>query len=93
MSVGPLRLVFSFIFIQAACLLHTAKPYRGVNFLYQCFLSAAYLDATKLFQSWISEVLQPGATTRITLARYLQLHDWDPVCDHAPQIKIIVKEY
>ena len=48
----------SFIFNQAACLLHPTKPYRGINFPYQHFLSAAYLDATELFQSWISEVLQ-----------------------------------
>ena len=50
-SVGPLRLMFSFIFNQAACLLHPMKPYRGFNFPYQRFLSAPYLDATELFQS------------------------------------------
>ena len=39
MSVHPMRLVFSFIFNQAACLLlHATKPYRGVNFPYQHFL-------------------------------------------------------
>ena len=58
-SVSPLDLVFSFIFHQAACLLHhPMKSYQGVNFPYQRFLSAAYLDATELFQSWISEALQ-----------------------------------
>ena len=58
-SVDPLHLVFSFIFNQAACLLHPTKPYRGVNFLYQHILSATYyIDATELFQSWISEALQ-----------------------------------
>ena len=30
-SVGPLCFVFSFIFNQAACLLHPTKPYGGVN--------------------------------------------------------------
>ena len=49
----------NFIFNQAACLLlHPTKPYRGVNFPYQHFLSAVHLDATELFQSWISEALQ-----------------------------------
>ena len=58
-SIGPLHLSFSFIFNQAACLLlHSMKPYQGINFPYQHFLSAAYLDAAELFQSWISEVLQ-----------------------------------
>ena len=57
MSVGPLRLVISFIFNQAACLLlHPTKPFQGVNFLHHHFLLAAYLDATELFQSWISSV-------------------------------------
>ena len=55
-SVGPLHLVFSFIFNQAACLiLHPMKPYRGANFPYQRFLSAAYLDAIELFESWIQK--------------------------------------
>ena len=53
-----LCLVFSYIFNQAACLLHPMKPYHGNDFPYQHFLSAAYLDVTELFQSWISEVLQ-----------------------------------
>ena len=51
---------------------------RCVNFLYPRFHSAAYLDATELFQSWISEAFQP---IRGILARYLQLCNWDPVCD------------
>ena len=81
-SVGPLHLVFSFIFNQAACLLlHPTKPYRGVNFSYQRFLSGAYIDATELFQSWVSEALQSRRYYMSYLARYLQLHDWDPVRD------------
>ena len=36
-NVRPVRLVFSFIFNQAACLLHPAKPYRGINFPYNTF--------------------------------------------------------
>ena len=60
MSVGPLCLVFSFMFSQATCLfLHPTKPYQGINFLYQRFLSAAYLDTTELFLSmhaWSSRV-------------------------------------
>ena len=83
-------LVFSFIFNQAACLLlHPTKPYRGVNFPYQRFLSAAYLDATELFQKRFS----PGATMRGTLARYLQLYDWNPVRNRfatTHQIKIYI---
>ena len=59
MSVGPLCLVISFIFNQAACLLlYPTKLYQDINFPYQHFLSAEYLDATELFQSWISEALQ-----------------------------------
>ena len=57
-SVGSLCLVFSFIFNQVACFLHPTKPYQGVNFPYQHFLSAAYLDTMELFQSWISGALQ-----------------------------------
>ena len=37
-NASPLRLIFSFIFNQAACLLHPTKPYRGVNFPHQHFL-------------------------------------------------------
>ena len=45
-----------FLFNQAgSLLLHPTKPYRGINFLYQHFLSEEYLDATELFQRWISE--------------------------------------
>ena len=76
-SVGPLRLVFSFISNQAACLLllHPVKPYRGVNVPYQHFISVAYLDVTELFQSWLLKHFSPGATIRgMVLARYLQLH-------------------
>ena len=52
MRVGPLRLFFYFIFSQAACLLlHPTKPYGSINFPYQHFLSAVYLDATELFQA------------------------------------------
>ena len=29
------------------------EPYQGINFPCQHFLSAAYLDTTELFQSWI----------------------------------------
>ena len=34
----PVRFVFSFIFSQAACLLHPTKLYQGVKFSYQHFL-------------------------------------------------------
>ena len=37
-SVCPVHLLFSFIFNQAACLLHPTKPYQGVNIPYQHFL-------------------------------------------------------
>ena len=48
LSVRPVRLVLSFIFNQAACLLlHPTKPYRGVNFPYQHF----HNRATKLFKA------------------------------------------
>ena len=36
-SVGPLRLVLSFIFNQAACLLHPTKPYLDI-FIYFIYL-------------------------------------------------------
>ena len=72
-TVGPLCLVVSYIFNQAACLLHPTKPYQGVNFQYEHFLSAAHLNATELFQNWISEALQ----SQRLLARNLQLRDWD----------------
>ena len=81
MSVCPLRLVFSFTFNQAACLLHPTKPYQGINFLYQHFISAAYLNATELCQRWISETLQSQRYYKSTLVRYLQLNDWDLVRD------------
>ena len=38
MSLGPQRLVFSFIFNQAICLLHPMKPYCDINFPYQHIL-------------------------------------------------------
>ena len=53
------------------------KPYRGINFLHQHFLSVAHLDATELFQSLMFEEFSPGATTRGTIARYLQLRYWE----------------
>ena len=79
----PLLLVFCFIFNQAASLLlYPTSPYRGIDFLYQHFLSAAYLDATELYQSCISEALQfRHYYGRDILARYLQLCDQDPVRD------------
>ena len=45
MSVGPLCLVVSFIFNQAACLLHPTKPYRGINSM----STLSYLDTTEKF--------------------------------------------
>ena len=76
---------------QAACLiLHPTKPYRSVNFLYQHFLSA---DTTELFQSWISKALQSQRYyKRHTIARYLQLHDWDPVHDRFATTPIKIKD-
>ena len=54
MSKGPLHLVFLLSSIKLIVFL----LYQSVNFLYQHFLLAAYLDTTELFQSWISEALQ-----------------------------------
>ena len=87
----PLHLVSSFVFNQAACLFHPTKPYQGINFLYQRFLTAAYLDATidyrhtsmtpqNYFRAGFQKHFSPGAI-RGTLARYYYLHDWDPVRD------------
>ena len=65
-SVDP---VSFFTFDQTICILHPMKPYCGINFLYQHFLPAAYLDATELFQKPFS----PAATIRGIPARYLQI--------------------
>ena len=43
------------------------------------------------FRAGFQKRFIPGATIRDTLARYLQVRDWDPVrdvCDHAHQLKI-----
>ena len=92
MSVDPLRLVFSFIFNQAVCLLlHPTNPYQGINFL---LFSAAYSDATKLFQGCILEVLQSRHYyRRDILARYLQLRDWDPVRNRFATMLIKINIY
>ena len=62
-----------FFYLQSSCSV-VFLSYRSVNFPYQHFLSAAYLDATELFQSWISEALQSSAGSTIT-ADICNFHD------------------
>ena len=71
-----------FFYLQSGCLssFSSNKPYRGVNFPYQRFLSAAYLYAIELFQSWISEALQSWCyyeryTTSRLLSSSRQVYD------------------
>ena len=57
------------------------KPYQGVNFLYQHFLTAAKKTPQNYFRAGFQKRFSPGVTIRGTLTRYLQLQDWDMVHD------------
>ena len=61
---------FSFL-LSSICLLHPTKPYRGINFPYDYFLSAAYLDATEHFRVGYQKRFSHDATVRGILAIYM----------------------